>query len=161
MSSAEQRMLRISLWCLVATLIVWTGTAGAGITATRVLGQPDFTHNATNTLSAGSLNFPGNHVSGAVVVDEINDHVYVADTGNNRVLGWQSISALTTGKFPDIVIGQLDFESAVAGTSPHQSFESQRRRGGTISLSPQRPLRLPRPRPLRQHRRPPRQLVRP
>ena len=80
MSSAEQRMLRISLWCLVATLIVWTGTAGAGITATRVLGQPDFTHNATNTLSAGSLNFPGNHVSGAVVVDEINDHVYVAET---------------------------------------------------------------------------------
>ncbi|HEV8066723.1 MAG TPA: hypothetical protein VGP76_03235 [Planctomycetaceae bacterium] len=118
MSSAEQRMLRISLWCLVATLIVWTGTAGAGITATRVLGQPDFTHNATNTLSAGSLNFPGNHGSGAVVVDEMNDHVYVADTGNNRVLGWQSISALTTGKFPDIVIGQLDFESAVAGTSP-------------------------------------------
>lgn len=80
MSSAEQRMLRISLWCLVATLIVWTGTAGAGITATRVLGQPDFTHNATNTLSAGSLNFPGNHGSGAVVVDEINDHVYVAET---------------------------------------------------------------------------------
>ena len=96
---------------------MWTGSAGAGTTATRVLGQPDFTHNATTTLSAGSLNFPGNHGSGAVVVDVINDHVYVADTGNNRVLGWASLSALTTGKFPDIVIGQLDFESSVAGTS--------------------------------------------
>jgi sugar lactone lactonase YvrE len=95
----------------------WCFSAEAGTVATRVLGQPDFTHGAPNTLSAGSLNFPGNHGSGAVAVDVVNNHVYVADTGNNRVLGWESISALTTGKFPDIVIGQVDFESSVAGTS--------------------------------------------
>ncbi len=100
---------------LLTTLAV--GSAQAGTTAARVLGQPDFTHGAPNTLSAGSLNFPGNHSSGAVAVDVANNHVYVADTGNNRVLGWESISALTTGKFADIVIGQVDFESSVAGTS--------------------------------------------
>ncbi len=95
----------------------WSLSTEAGTIATRVLGQPDFTHGAPNTLSAGSLNFPGNHGSGAVAVDVVDDHIYVADPGNNRVLGWESISALTTGRFADIVIGQIDFESSSAGTS--------------------------------------------
>lgn len=98
-------------------VLAWCLSAEAGTIATRILGQPVFTHGAPNTLSAGSLNFPGNHSSGAVAVDVVNNHVYVADTGNNRVLGWETISALTTGKFADIVIGQVDFESSVAGTS--------------------------------------------
>ena len=120
MSSPEGKVVRKSLSFIAAfaaALILWASAAGAGSTATRVLGQPDFTHGAPNTLSAGSLNFPGNHGSGAIAVDLVNNHVYVADTGNHRVLGWESIGALTTGQFPDIVIGQIDFESAAPGTS--------------------------------------------
>lgn len=108
-------IVRIVVCGLLTTIAV--GSAQAGTTATRVLGQPDFTHGAPNTLSAGSLSFPGNHGSGAIAVDVVNDHVYVVDTGNHRVLGWESLAALTTGKFPDIVIGQIDFESATPGTS--------------------------------------------
>ena len=35
--------------------------------------------------------------------------LYVADTGNNRVLGFRNAAAFTNGQFADIVIGQIDF----------------------------------------------------
>jgi hypothetical protein len=35
--------------------------------------------------------------------------VYVADTYNNRVLGWRDATAFVTGQTADIVIGQNDF----------------------------------------------------
>jgi uncharacterized protein (TIGR03437 family) len=37
--------------------------------------------------------------------------VYVADTGNNRVLAWRSSANLTKGDFADKVIGQRDMQS--------------------------------------------------
>ena len=33
-------------------------------------------------------------------------HVYVVDTGNNRVLGWSNINSLNQGNFADLVLGQ-------------------------------------------------------
>jgi uncharacterized protein (TIGR03437 family) len=38
-------------------------------------------------------------------------HVYVVDTGNNRVLGWSNASNLSQGNFADLVIGQPDMFS--------------------------------------------------
>ncbi len=40
--------------------------------------------------------------------------LYVADTGNNRVLGWKDATAFTKGNFADKVIGQRDFLSTSA-----------------------------------------------
>jgi uncharacterized protein (TIGR03437 family) len=37
--------------------------------------------------------------------------LYVADFGNNRVLGWKNVSAFTKGDFADMVIGQRDLLS--------------------------------------------------
>jgi sugar lactone lactonase YvrE len=40
--------------------------------------------------------------------------LYVADTGNNRVLAWKNASGFTKGNFADKVIGQRDFLSTAA-----------------------------------------------
>src|SRR5580704_11815919 len=40
--------------------------------------------------------------------------LYVADTGNNRVLAWKNASAFTKGDFAGKVIGQRDFLSTAA-----------------------------------------------
>src|SRR5215471_20469507 len=40
--------------------------------------------------------------------------VYVADTGNNRVLAWKNSAALANGATADKVIGQRDFYSTLA-----------------------------------------------
>jgi uncharacterized protein (TIGR03437 family) len=37
--------------------------------------------------------------------------LYVADGGNNRILGWKNASAFSNGKAADFVIGQIDFFS--------------------------------------------------
>jgi uncharacterized protein (TIGR03437 family) len=40
--------------------------------------------------------------------------IYVADTGNNRILAWKDAVNFTNGKMADLVIGQLDFFSTGA-----------------------------------------------
>jgi sugar lactone lactonase YvrE len=47
----------------------------------------------------------------SVAVDGSN-HVYVTDSGNNRVLGWKNTVAFTNGQAADLVIGQVDFNSS-------------------------------------------------
>ena len=72
--------------------------------ATRVIGQPDFTHNTFNNggPSANSLNVPG-----GVAVDA-HGNLYVADYANNRVLAYDAPLA-TTYATATRVIGQPDF----------------------------------------------------
>jgi sugar lactone lactonase YvrE len=77
-----------------------------GMNATRVLGQPDFTHNTTDLVDA-----KGFHNPWFVVVDHAHDRAFVSDAGNNRVLWWNSAANLVTGKPADGVIGQPDFNS--------------------------------------------------
>ncbi len=82
--------------------------AAAPVIANRVLGQIDFVHNGPNIVSNAGLWTPH-----AVAVDRsvTPNRVYVADSGNHRVLGWRSIAALTNGSPADLVIGQTDFLS--------------------------------------------------
>ncbi len=48
--------------------------------------------------------------------------VYIADLGNNRVLGWKNASNLTKGNPADVVIGQHDFASNLGGgCAPNES----------------------------------------
>ncbi len=92
------------------TPLTLTGISGSGDTmADAVLGKLDFVHGGSNIASAQSLNFP---LGMAIDTTVVPNHVYVADTANNRVLGWRSISALVNGSPADLVIGQPDFFSS-------------------------------------------------
>jgi sugar lactone lactonase YvrE len=77
-------------------------------TADLVLGQPSFTAVGINFVDAVGLNSPS-----GVAVDANNNLFYIADTENNRVLGYTNLSALLSGAPADIVIGQVDMNSSL------------------------------------------------
>src|SRR6185369_10242559 len=63
-------------------------------------GESAFEHNEQNQASLAGLSGPQGF---AVAAD---GKFYVADTGNNRVLGWLSAAAAYTGQPAALVIGQ-------------------------------------------------------
>jgi hypothetical protein len=72
--------------------------------ASEAEGQPNLTSSAPNNPStAAGVSTPGD----ALVV---GNQLFVADTANNRVLGWNSIPT-ASGKAPDFVLGQPDFNT--------------------------------------------------
>jgi uncharacterized protein (TIGR03437 family) len=86
---------------------------GAG--ATRVLGQVDFNLSGVNSVEGKELflvNPAAGNLSqgGGVAVDNSAEtpHLYVADTFNNRVLGYRDARTVRAGDKADIVIGQSD-----------------------------------------------------
>ena len=82
--------------------------AGVGaLIADRVLGQIDFIKTAVNFVDPIGMDAPA-----GVAIDKSAGHVLVADTQNNRVLGWKSIAAFVSGGAADLVIGQPDFNSS-------------------------------------------------
>jgi sugar lactone lactonase YvrE len=103
------------LMVVVVTLVVVgalpvSGSSQSGnTTADLVLGQVDFTHNGANIANAQGLNFPA-----AAAIDRsiTPNRIYVADSHNNRVLGWSSAAALANGQAANLEIGQPDFKSA-------------------------------------------------
>ncbi len=84
------------------------------VVAATVLGQPDFAHRTANEVDASAQYLPY-----AVAYDNLNNRLYVADTYNNRVLGFNDPSALANGAPAAVVIGQADFfsNSANQGSS--------------------------------------------
>lgn len=87
-------------------VLLYQATA-AGIAATVVLGQSSFGTIAANAggPSAGTMNGPtGVYYDGK--------SLWVADTGNNRVLVWKSLPS-SNGQLADFVLGQTSF-TAVA-----------------------------------------------
>jgi sugar lactone lactonase YvrE len=86
-------------------------TASAAVgdrTADGVVGQPDVSSGLPDFegISARSLSGPTG------VAFDASGNLFVADYGNNRVLGY--LSPLTTDRVADLVIGQPDFTSARA-----------------------------------------------
>jgi DNA-binding beta-propeller fold protein YncE len=82
--------------------------AGVGaVSADRVLGQIDFIKTAVNFVDPIGMDAPA-----GVAIDHSAGHVLVADTQNNRVMGWKSIPAFASGGAADLVIGQPDFNSS-------------------------------------------------
>jgi uncharacterized protein (TIGR03437 family) len=85
--------------------------------AVRLLGQDLYDSNAPNLIEGREFNFnPGSgSFDAGIAVDTTGDtpHLFVADTYNNRVLGFKDIRSLTAGKAADIVIGQPSFSSNV------------------------------------------------
>ncbi len=70
-----------------------------------VIGQPDFTSNKPNAFGASGRSLRG---PSAVTVDPVGN-VWVADTGNHRVLRFKKGTTI-----PDRVLGQPTFESLAA-----------------------------------------------
>jgi uncharacterized protein (TIGR03437 family) len=146
MGSGPYRRMRKSNYCLVAALLVVLGLTAAGQGQIgplpgRIWGQLARPANVASYLSPVST--APNLVEGrefyapqgvAVDVSGATPAMYVADSQNNRVLGWKDAAALQdaqSGKWgakADVVIGQLDFNSTIpygqANSKPLSAFSS-------------------------------------
>ncbi len=80
--------------------------------AYRVLGQMDFQSNGLNLVLGGSMRNPA-----GIALDARGGqmHVYIADTGNSRVLAWADAASYQAGNPPDLVLGQ----PSPGGSSPY------------------------------------------
>jgi uncharacterized protein (TIGR03437 family) len=78
--------------------------------AFRVLGQADLRQNGLNGVQGSELASPS-----AVALDARGGvlHLYVADTGNNRVLGWRDANSYQAGAKADLVLGQANLSVSV------------------------------------------------
>ena len=92
---------------------VFYGSIGGN--ASYVIGQPNFTSNAGQTLSANSLSLPI-----SVAIDK-NGYLWVLDYGNFRVLGYKNPQSIMPAA--DYVIGQPNFT-----TSSYAATQNQLRR---------------------------------
>ncbi len=77
-------------------------------TATRVLGQIGFSLFAPNLVEGREFNLVTSGFLGSIVIDRNSTppHLYVADPGNNRILGFRDFNSAKAGDYADIVIGQ-------------------------------------------------------
>jgi uncharacterized protein (TIGR03437 family) len=110
-------------------LVYPIGAAGISSTASRVIGQLDFPYRAPNLVEGKEFDTvsTGTILAGTAILDQSSTppHLYVADTANNRILGFNDFSHATTGQTADIVIGQPDFFRTVInypsglGTQPN------------------------------------------
>lgn len=82
-----------------------------GEAAEAVLGQPDFETADANTSATGMNSPIGVEVDGDGIL-------WVADTGNNRILRFDSASEKVSGAAADGVLGQSDFDSSGNATTP-------------------------------------------
>lgn len=74
--------------------------------ADLVLGQLDLSHRGINIVDERGLALPGGV---AVDLSATPRRLYVADTGNHRVLGWPNIDSFASGDPATLVLGQPDF----------------------------------------------------
>ncbi len=82
------------------------------MSAMNVLGQANFSSGTTGT-SSSRLNGPT-----GLGVDVSGKKLYVADTGNNRVVMFNiDLNQIVDGEVADVVLGQPDFNSSTAGTT--------------------------------------------
>ncbi len=81
--------------------------------ATRVIGQDSLSLNAPNLVEGREFRFlSGSGAFEAGIVADQNSnppHLYVADTYNNRILGFRDLRTIKPGDRADVVIGQPDF----------------------------------------------------
>lgn len=104
-------------------VLIWNDAIGNtgiddGAPASVVLGQTNFTNSGSGN-GQGQMQYPrGVWTDGTRLV--------VADTGNNRVLIWNTFPT-ANGALPDIVLGQSDFGMSAAADPPSASSLSSPR----------------------------------
>lgn len=85
--------------------------------ATMVLGQDAMTLNAPNLVEGREFDFQsaagGADAGVAVDLNSNPPHLYVADTYNNRILGYNDLRDISAGAKADLVIGQPDFQQVL------------------------------------------------
>jgi sugar lactone lactonase YvrE len=81
--------------------------------ASSVLGQPDFTTTSSSSTT-NAMSFDAFY--GFSLTIAANDTLWVSDTGNNRVLRFDSASSKSIGANADGVLGQPDFVSGSPGS---------------------------------------------
>ncbi|HYB91395.1 MAG TPA: choice-of-anchor D domain-containing protein [Candidatus Binataceae bacterium] len=79
--------------------------------ANRALGQPDLLHGAVNRVDAIGLQAPAG-IAADTSAGPPPHPLYVADTANNRILGWPDAASFASGAAAAIVIGQPDLISS-------------------------------------------------
>jgi DNA-binding beta-propeller fold protein YncE len=85
-----------------------TASISDGEAAVNVLGQPNFTSNASG-LTASTMNWPR-----GISLDTANDRLFVSDNSNDRVLVYD-VSTITNGEAAANVLGQSDFTTGTSG----------------------------------------------
>jgi uncharacterized protein (TIGR03437 family) len=81
----------------------------------RVIGQLSEKYNAANLIEGREFNLLSGARSGSIAIDRSSTppHLYVADTGNNRILCFKDAVHVNAGDIADLVIGQPDVFRAV------------------------------------------------
>ncbi|HWB87012.1 MAG TPA: hypothetical protein VG675_22910 [Bryobacteraceae bacterium] len=104
--------MRHKYTCILSSLILFGAAAGySQVTlnpnATRAVGQPQLTVSSSNpNLVEGRELFNPQGI--ALDTSASPPILYVADTGNNRILVWKNASQFANGAPADLVIGQPD-----------------------------------------------------
>ena len=95
-------------------LVFPAGSSGVVGNASRVIGQLGFAYTGVNLIDGKGFSFPGAFPVGAVLDTSASPpHLYVADTLNTRILGFNDFTHLQAGQPADLVIGQPDIYHAV------------------------------------------------
>ena len=100
-------------------VIVYNGLENSS-RAVRLLGQPAFGLSAPNQIDGREFFIADR---GAVAIDRRGPvpHLYVADTFNNRILGFRDARRLKLGDRADLVIGQVDFQRNLANAPSNRA----------------------------------------
>ena len=108
-------------------ILVWKDSVGfrTGDPADFVIGQPDF-GTAIPNVDTGALSAPSatSLSSPKGVAVDSSGKLYVADSGNNRVLRYSRPVDQTGRITPDAVLGQFNFTSASLTTASGSSLQS-------------------------------------
>lgn len=118
MSARQSRIITLSgLICVLLLGNLWTSPLWAaflsGQKAALVLGQPDF---ASNSMvdNQKRIDMPND-----IAIDPVSKKVFVTDISYRRVLRFGSIDSLTNGASAEAVLGQPDFNTSNANTTPN------------------------------------------
>jgi len=110
------RLPSLLLVLLTTVILVTTLPAATGdTTADRVLGQAVFTLNGQNFIDGAGLDFTNGSIGNVTEADGVAvdtsstpQHLYIADSLNSRILGWNNAESFASGQPADLVIGQID-----------------------------------------------------
>jgi uncharacterized protein (TIGR03437 family) len=102
-------MLRVGCIGLAAMAVSVCASANnqLSLSAYRALGQVNLQQNGVNMVEAGTLNSPE-----GIAVDA-SGHLYVADTANHRVLGWENAASFQNGAPASIALGQPNLQQSI------------------------------------------------